>query len=351
MNSSFLYDGSMREAGRLMTVKVLAGVCSFALLSAPCAFANVVINFHGRIDLVQKQFDVTLDFPGNFADAAPGKLEDKRPSVAISGVKLSDKDYRFSLTIDHLRTPVFDLLSRVESSVEVDPRPPDESAPAVRGEIWSRNSLVDYKPIHELTGQFEIKDSQLVLKSVSLGNLSCDGSLDLVYPYKMDMKVLLHDVAMEDFLNFWVRGKDYKSFGAVSGEIGVSGTWDRIGLRGSLESHDGYVEELEYNSIHLNAKGVYPRLNIGQSTISKADGLSFTFSGPVDLSDQENFRKQIGALVLAPLVSGSASEREWTIKRLDQPNSGSTKIKYLLRKDDKLNESSGMIGVEQTMNF
>lgn len=334
-----------------MTAKVLAAGCLFALFFVPCAFANVVISFHGRVDFTQKQFDVTLDFPGDLPDTAVGKLENRKSSVAFRGAKVSDKDYRFSLDIDHLRTPIFDLLSKIESSIEVDPRTADKNAPMLRGAVWSRDSLVDYKPIHELTGQFEIKDSQFVLKSVSFGSLGCQGSLDLVYPYKMDMRVLLHDVAMEDFLNFWVGNNEYKSFGTVSGEIGVSGTWDRIGLKGSLESHDGYVEELEYNSIHLNAQGVYPQLNIGQSTISRADGLSFTFSGPIDLGDQKNFRKQIGALVLAPLVSDSASEREWTIKRLNQPNSGATEIKYLLRKEDKLNEPSGMIGVEQTMNF
>ncbi|GEM_PF-1113667 len=334
-----------------MTAKAFAGGFILTLLFAPCAFANVVISFHGQVDFTQKQFDVTLDFPENSSDAAPGKLENKQSSVAISGEKISDHDYHFALNIDHLRTPICDLLSKIESSIAVAPQPSGQSAPALRGAIWSQDSLIDYKPIHELTGQFEIKDSQLLLKSFSFGNLSCHGSLDLVYPYKMDMKVLLHDVAMEDFLNFWTRNKQYRSFGTVSGEIGVSGTWDRLGLTGSLESFDGYVEQLEYNSIHLNAQGVYPQLSIGQSTISKADGLSFTFSGPIDLSDQDNFKKQLGALVLLPLVSDSASEREWTIKRLNQPNSGATEIKYLLRKEDKLNEPSGMIGVEQTMNF
>ncbi len=335
----------------MMIVKILAGVCSFILVSASCAFANAVINFHGQIDLVQEQFDVMLDFPGDFTGPAPGKLENKRSSVAISGVKLSHKGYRLSLDIDHLRTPVCDLLSKIESSIEVVPRSAGKSAPMARGEIWSRDSLVDYKPIHELIGQFEIKDSQLVVKSVSFGNLSCHGSLELVYPYKMDMKVFLHDVAMEDFLNFWSRNKGYKSSGTVSGEIGVAGTWDRLGLTGRLESFDGYVEQLAYNSIHLNAQGVYPRLSINPSTISKADGLSFTFSGPIDLSDQKNFKKQIGALVLAPLVSDSASERQWTIKRLNQLNSGATEIKYLLRKEEQPEDASGMLGVQRTMSF
>lgn len=331
-----------------MRAKVLVAGCVFALLFVPCAFANVVATFYGQVDLAQKQLDVTLDF--SHLPGSPS-LENRQSSVAISGAKVSDKDYHFSLNIDHLRTPLWDLLSKIESSLEFDPQTVGKSAPMVRGEIWSQNSLIDYKPIRELTGQFEIKDSQLLLKSLSLGNLSCQGSLELVYPYKMGMNVLLRDVEMEDFLNFWVGNKKYKSFGTVSGEIAVSGTWDRIGLKGNLESHDGYVEQLEYNSIHLNAQGVYPRLSIEQSTISRADGLSFTFSGPVDLSDQENFTKQIGALVLSPLVSDSAFGREWTIKRLNQPKSGATEIKYLLRKEDKSDGASGMLGVQQTMSF
>ena len=196
-----------------MRAKVLAAGCVFALLFVPCAFANVVATFYGQVDLTQKQFDVTLDFfhlPGSLP------LENKQSSVAISGAKVSDKDYRFSLNIDHLRTPIWDLLSEIESSIEVDPQAAGKSAPRVRGEIRSQNSLIDYKPVRELTGHFEIKDSQLLLESLSFGNLSCQGSLDLVYPYKMDMNVLLRDVAMEDFLNFWVVNKEYKSFGTVS---------------------------------------------------------------------------------------------------------------------------------------
>ena len=338
----------MREARSFMRAKVLVVGCVLTLLFVPCAFANVVVIFHGQVDLAQKQFDVTLDFP-HLPESLPS--ENKQSSVAISGVKVSDTDYRFSLDIDHLRTPIWDLLSKIESSIAIDPQVAGKGIPAVRGEIWSQNSLIDYKPIRELTGRFEVRDGQLLLRSLSFGNLSSQGSVGLVYPYKMDLKVLLHEVAMEDFLNFWMGSNEYKSFGTVSGEIAVSGTLDRIGLKGSLESHDGYVEKLEYNSIYLNAQGVYPQLSIGQSTISKADGLSFAFSGPVDLSDQENFTKQIGALVLSPLVSDSASEREWTIKRLNQPNSGATEIKYLLRKEDKSEGASGMLGVQQTMSF
>lgn len=353
-----------------MKRNILFGVWVFAFSFLSPASASVLFTFRGQADLSQKQFDVIFDFPrAGPAEFSPENIyseinafvEERRASVAVSGARVSDNDYRVSFDIDHFRTPFFDLLSKIESSIEVvregEAGPSTQSSVAgktrttLRGKIWSQNSLVDYRPIRELTGRFEIRDKQIFLDSLSFGNLVWRGAIDLTYPYAMDLVVSLHDVAMEDFLNFWVKDKQYESFGTVSGEIGVSGTWDRLSLKGSLESYDGYVEELQYNTIHLNAEGIYPKMRIVPSLLARTDGVSVTFSGLFDLSDQDNFRKQLGALVLSPLVSNSASEREWTIKRVQQPKSGATEIKYLLRKDDKLGGESDMLGVEQKVNF
>lgn len=336
-----------------MRAKVLTGACVFVLLFAPGAFAATMFTFHGNIDLAKEQFELILDVPSSTdgvpAPAGADGAENNPSFLALSAARTARNNYHLSLDVDHVTTPLGHLLSDIETVVEVFD---DDANPLLlRGEIRSSDSLLDYKPIRELAGHFEIKDNRLLLRSLSVGNLSCRGSLELVYPFKVDLNVFLHNVAMEDFLNFWVRNKQYKSFGTVSGEIDVSGTWDRLGLKGNLESHDGYVEQLEYNSIQLNAEGIYPRLSINPSLISRAGGLSFTFSGPFDLSDRKNFKKQIGMLVLAPLVSDSASGKEWTIKRWDRRKSRFTEIKYLLRKEDKIEEESGMLGVEQTVAF
>lgn len=337
-----------------MTNKVLLSAGIFILFFTPCAFASTVLTFHGQIDFTKEQFDLTLNFPSLPAEnvsstAAPDGTKNQPASIALSGVKVSEKDYRISMDLDHVKTPIFDVLSKIESSIEVIPSP---SVALLRGEIHSQDSLVDYKPIRELTGQFELRDNQLLLSSLSFGSLSCRGSLGLVYPFNMDLRVFLHDVAMEDFLNFWMGNKQYESLGTVSGEIEVSGNMGRVGIKGNLESYDGYVDQLQYNSFHLNAQGVYPKIEINPSKISRIGGLSFSFSGPFDLSDHENFKKQVSALVFSPLVSESASHREWTIKRLNESRSGSaTEIKYLLKKDDKIDEASMILGVAQTMSF
>ena len=351
-------------------MKIFLSVFIFLLSSPQMVSAEILFLFEGRVDFAQNQLSLLVDFPSQIP-LPPGhripvlsipaaSSGERTPPLSLSIGKISEKDYQFSLGAEHLKTPLYDLLGKIESSVEVVRKSGSAQifpgAPlTLRGKIWSQNSLVNYKPIRELSGRFEIKDNQLFLHSLSFGNIVCQGRAGLVSPYKLDLKAVLYEVDMEDFLNFWVRGKEYESRGTVSGGIGISGTLGSPVLKGSLESHNGFIESLEYNRIYLNAEGVYPKMQIVHSTISKSDGVSFSLEGPFDLSGQENFKKQIRALTFAPLVSDSVSERAWTIKRLRQKGTGATEVKYLLRKGDHGGISpakeSDMLGIERTVKF
>jgi hypothetical protein len=345
-------------------------------------FAEILFVFEGRANFAKDQLYLDLDFPpqaNSFQqdrtlppedEASAGKpkvLRSKRPSpLSLSIGRISEKDYRLSLDMEHLKTPLCDLLGKIESSIEVireggrAQRLPGVSFSGreqtiLRGKIWSQNSLVNYKPIRELFSHFEVKGDQLFLHSLSFGNIVCQGRVELDFPYHLDWKAALYEVDMEDFLNFWVRDNEYESSGTVSGEISVSGTLGSPVLKGSLESHNGFIESLAYNTIYLNAEGIYPKMQITHSTISKTDGVSFSFEGPFDLSGQGSLKKQILALTFAPLVSDSLSERAWTIKRFRQKGAGATEVKYLLRKGDHLGVSpakeSDMLGIERIMKF
>ena len=53
-------------------------------------------------------------------------------------------------------------------------------------------------------------------------------------------------------------------------------------------------------------------------------------------------------------MSDTVSKTEWTIKRVESTEAGSTEFKYLLRKDEGskvTGEESAMLGVEQTLEF
>ena len=311
------------------------------------SFAEKVFFFKGQIDLSKNEFNIVLDF-------------NEGSSLTAKATRMSEMNYRLSVDIDHLKTPIFDLLSKIESSVDLVKGENGGNSPfdtTLQGKIWSQYSLVDYKPINELSGRFEVKDKRLHVMALSVGNLTCEGYLDLAVPYNLDVAVNLMGVDMKDFLSFWGAGNDDGSSGDVFGEIKASGSLDHLELKGNLESKDGFVQKLDYNAIVLNIEGIYPLMQISRSTISKSDGVSFSLDGRFDLSDKENFKKQIKALTLAPLVSDSGSELEWTIKRLNPEDSGMTEFKYHFKKGNALGTgpSSGdeidMLGIERTRKF
>jgi hypothetical protein len=386
-------------------------ILAFGLLGSSPSFGEVLFSFEGQIDFSRHQFDFVLDFPTDKKSAPilqkeganlPEDRDEIKPSlkntvsgisdkksmqllakeaqrsIAVRGEKTSENDYYLSLNIEHLKTPFFDLLSEIESTVEVIGREegrdnsiqgkknqrkrnfdniasPILDATSLRGKIWSQYSLIDYRPLRELSGQFEINNKRLLLTSLSIGNIACSGYIDLVHPHKVDLIFVLSSVDMDDFLNFWVRDKKYDSAGAVFGEIRVTGELDQIFMKGNLESHNGFIKKLRYDSIYLNVEGFYPNIQITNSSISETDSLSFTLDGKINLSDQKNFKKQLKALTISPLVSDSISEAEWTIKRFKEHDSGTTEIMYRLRKGEGAGSSvfdeSDMLGIERTMEF
>jgi hypothetical protein len=319
------------------------------LFLAEISFAQKAFFFKGDFDFAKKEFHIVLDMDGSRTFAAAAQ-------------QITENSYRLSLDINHLKTPFFDLLSQIESTIEVQPQGQKNLSTSWEGagwtgKVWSQYSLVDYKPVRELSGDFEIKDHKVFVHSLSFGNIQCSGTVELGSPYKLDLVFKLYDVAMDDFLNFWGTGKKYKSSGAVSGEIRASGTVNDLALQGSLESRNGFVQNLDYDVIFLNIEGIYPHMKIVRSMIAKSDGVSFNFNGPLNLKDKDNFKKQIKALTLAPLVSDSGSEREWTIRRLNPEASETTEFKYRLRKGDALGTGTSvddeidMLGIEQTRKF
>ncbi|MBN1870151.1 MAG: hypothetical protein JW847_06235 [Candidatus Omnitrophica bacterium] len=326
--------------------KFFLAVCLF-IFTPKLSFAERLFFFEGQADLSKGEMEVVMDFH-------------EGSSIKAKMMKMSESNYHFSLDVNHLKTPLFDLLSKIESSVDLAIGKNGDGgllSNDLQGKIWSQYSLVDFKPINELSGRFEIKNKKLYMIALSVGNLTANGYLDLTAPYALNVTVRLLGVDMKDFLNFWGSGKEYESAGDVFGQIRASGSLARLELKGNLQSRTGFVQQLNYDTIVLNIEGTYPLMQITRSTVSKSDGASFSLDGPFNLSDKKNFKKQIQALTLAPLVSDSGSETEWTIKRLNPQDSRTTELKYHLKKGDALGTgpSAGdeidMLGIERTRKF
>ena len=110
------------------------------------SFAEKVIFFKGQIDFTTNEFNILLDL-------------DEKSSITAKTKRISENDYHLFLDIEHLKTPLFDLLSNIESSFEIV----KDKEIALRGKVWSEYSLLDYKPINELSGTFELKDQKVQL--------------------------------------------------------------------------------------------------------------------------------------------------------------------------------------------
>ena len=324
---------------RKITLFVL-GLCFFFPVDS---FSKDIFSFDGRVNVEKEQMEFQLDFSGGGSIAVKSEMQDDR--------KLS-----LQLDVEHLKAFQSDLSSEFKGLIEFS-RKEKKSIDAVFGKLWSQYTLLNYRPIRELSGQFELKNKKLYLRSFSVGNVAFNGYVDLVSPYNLDLVFNLAMIEMNDFLDFWMKDRKYDSGGLVSGTIGVAGNLSKLFLKGRLESHDGFIKKIAFNSLYLNLNGFYPRLEVVNSTISEKDGLSFAFSGPIDLSDKKNFKKQIKALTFLLDVKGTDSEAEWTIKKYNKEKGSfdTTELKYFLQKNPVSgllsNEDAGVLGVERRISF
>jgi hypothetical protein len=308
----------------------------------PLAEAKTVIPFKGEIDFSAKKFLMTFD---NGAGS----------SLSVEALQAQENQYTISVNITSLRTPFFDISTILESTWEVR-RVGKKGPPTITGKVGSQYSLINYKPVQELAGQFEIKDGKFFIHSLSVGNVLCQGSIQTIVPYQMDVKVRLAGVDMNDFLFFFLGKHDIVNEGMVGGEIHVFGKPDHLQLKGQLASYEGFVDQLDYSSIKINTEGVYPLIYVSDSTITQSDGLTYGIAGTLDLSRKEDLGRQIGDFITEPLVKAEGTSWEWTLKKVKSENrSGTTELKYLLHKNDHLHrspvEDSDMFGLERKMEF
>lgn len=326
-----------------MKLKLLIVVFFISFFCFPRAevFAFNPLSVDGNVDLKNQKIDLVI-----------GLAKDINIPATIQ--KLGDTDYRLSVNFLHFKTRNFDFSSQLQTSFGFLK---DEKGPSsVNGKVSSQYSLLDYKPIKELSGQFEFIDNRLRFIGISFADISCSGAVDFNSPVQMDLTFNLNTFPLDDFLNFWIQEKDFTSSGNVSGQIKVLGSLQQPFLRGNLETVNGHVKSLNFDSIKLNMEGKFPNLKIANSKVSQTDGMSFIIDGMINLNDQRNFKKQIKDLNLSPLVSNTNFGSEWVVRKIKDEDKADTQVKYFLRKEIEKSvggnsQDSGMLGVQKSMDF
>lgn len=311
----------------------------FFFLKPACA--QTVFPFEGQLDIPQKKFRIIFHL-------------EKESSISLEAEALEEKKFQLLLNIDHLTTPLLTLSTMVRASLEVGEG--DASQKTFAGRLESQYTLINFKPISEVAGQLEIKEQKIYFHSLSFGQLSGRGVVEMKYLPAINFVLKLSDVPLQDFLALWVDGEEMAAEGFVNGEIQIGGEWNRLLVKGTLSSYNGRVEDWNFDSIVLNLEGIYPVIHLYNSNVTESNGLSFGIDGSLDLEDKENFPKQLLALTKAPLVNQDSSELEWTFKRIQKGEKGSTtELKYLLKKKISTSpsetETSDMLGIERRVPF
>ena len=307
--------------------------------------AKVLFPFQGKIDFLQKHFSLWVDL-GN------------KDSVSLEIVQNPANANQSDLSVDikHLRTPIFDISSVLQCPLEVV-KDAAGRFQGLNGKVWSKYTLINYQPVHELFGNFQLRDKTLDIGSLVVGNLVAKGTIHFGQPYAVNLTLNLTEIDVSDVLSFWLKENTGIASGRLSGKITLNGPLNRLQVRGSFVAYNGMIKDSAFENLAINFEGIYPVMTLFNSTGAKPNGFTFNIDGNVDLSDRANFIPQIRALSKQAIVQKQGENLEWTLKRIksDQHSDTTTELKYLKRQDSNeigiSSKEEDMIGVQRSIHF
>lgn len=305
--------------------------------------ARVLFPFQGKIDFRQKQFSLLMDM-GN-----TGSL-----SIAVTQDAQDTNHFHLSVNINHLKTPIFDIASILECPLEVVQNADGQWH--LSGKVWSKYTLINYQPVQELSGNFEMRNNTLSIDSLVIGELAVQGSVQFVKPYLINLALNLAEIDVADFLEFWAKENPRLASGRLLGKIALSGPWDRLQVKGNFMAYNSIIKGSALENLAVNFEGIYPVMTLVNSTGNKENGLTFNITGDVDLSDRANFIPQIRALSKQAIVQKEGENLEWTLKRVKSEEHGNstTELKYLKKQGTETGsapDENDMLGVERSIQF
>ncbi|MBF0385508.1 MAG: hypothetical protein HQL27_06510 [Candidatus Omnitrophica bacterium] len=312
--------------------KILSITAFLILISCESSFAGYLCSFSGKLNLKEKTGEVSVPF--------------KDKGLIIGRYKEDSKGkYSFLLSLDHASFSLFELSSEIFANIIA------EEKGNFKGEIKSRYSLLNFKPIKELRGEFSIEDNKFYLKDFSFANISGAGFLSLEEPYKLEVALNLESVDINDLIDIALPDNNSFSVGELFGKIKATGNIKSLFLQGRVQSRNGFIKNLNYDELTLNLEGLFPNVRVVDSKITGTDGLKFSLQGSLDLSSEKSLAQQIKAFHFLPLVKKSDSEVEWTIKSNKEDDS-LTELKYFRRKSLYSGEEEmDMFGLGRTIKF
>jgi hypothetical protein len=311
-------------------------------LFMPIARAEHVYPFQGHLNLVEQSLDFSV------------KL-DQEAAVKMTVDHKQDEAYQAVIDVQNLKTPFFEMTTDVQSVVSIHKN--NNRIIGLSGTFWSQYSLLDHKTVPEMSGRFDLKDGVLHVDDFIVGDFTAEGSIAVLPPHSLEGAVAFDRIPLKTFLD-WLSGdkKKFDGEGELSGKITLGGHPDRVAVKANIVSDGGYAGRLPYDRMSLHLEGIYPVVELTNSSITKTNGFSFDLDGTVDLSDKNNMSAQLASIKTVPLVKDSHAQSEWVLKRI-QDNGQDAETKYFIKKDKGVAMSAagtddyGVFGVERKIGF
>lgn len=235
---------------------------------------------NGLLQTAKKGFSIDL-YPEDPSGNAAAMGEVSR--LGISGDFAKLPYFTLSMNANHLKMMGFDLLSNYGVTGKLN-YGAGNKLESVTGDFSTSGSLINYDPVREVRGAYELKDGVLKLTGVNYGDIVYANAsfgmggtdeIDLHLKFKGAQLGGLTDLAMEKGM----------ISGFVFGDMNIRGGLGKeMDIDGQFEFLNGNISTLHYNSAKIMLRGKSSTLEFIDSKVYTGDQV-LTVEGRIDLGD------------------------------------------------------------------
>jgi hypothetical protein len=297
-----------------------------------------VISFSGTLDLRAGKVSLAFVSPG----AGDVLVDIQRPAGG---------GYDLKADIRHAVTPWGDVAAVLSGRFELVGSDPLRRE--LVGEISTRYTLLNYKPVRDVYLKFAVRDRRLIVDPLWFGALSGRGQIDLMGRHEMNVALELLSADLDEL---WVvlqnHGMKTPSLsGIITGSLTMQGPLAKPAVDGHLAAYNGKLKNLSYEMIDLRFDGTYPQIRFQDGKVVSSNGPSFKIAGSIDLSDLDRLGTQVRQLKRELIVSDDTGGRTWAF-RLNAEDGHTTRLKsFVAGNADGRNQGDSVIGLEKHIGF
>lgn len=192
-------------------------------------------------------------------------------------------EYLLNISLDHAQLGDYNIVTELTAMGEAVNR--GGKLDYIDGTLFSSNTIINYKPFKEVSCHFRVDSRAAYIDPFKFSeNYILNGRVGLARPYDMELVLSIRDADTQDLIVFGKQNGENPLSGKMSGELRIAGPLDRLKSKGHLESFDGNVGAIKYNSAVINLEGRGMVFTVKDSRLIRDKGF-LIMDGEIDLRD------------------------------------------------------------------